>query len=1758
MDSSRNNINPRAMLEPQVSVARVAVSAQQDYEISKQMGAMQASQAVRSSLLNTRSSTTSAGGGRPSLPKRNSSEVEEPAAVARVGRHDDYQAAKRESVVDSVPLPRQSNGSGGRNSASRMSTSSAAVAATDVAIMDISEIEPSMVARVGRHDDYQASKRESIVDSIPLPRHSNVSGGRNSTARSSNGSLAMAAADAAMRDISEIEPTVVARVDRHDDYQAAKRESVVDSVPLPRQSNSSGGRNSASRMSTSSVAVAAADAVMRDISEIEPTMVARVDRHDDYQAAKRESVASLDMQVKANLLAAGQRGSGYRNSNRDSITSSLPSLTTMRRASSQQSEPQSVVKLHQSTLLEEPPMDASATTATTRSSVHQNSAARRTSNAAMDSSARSSILVNSNRTIAASHGGPRRTSSGDGMEPTAMVRGNAMDIDVSIRREQDARATSGDDMAALIPTMRKAAEEAQRRGDVEDSNKLPEGSTRDDNNRGARRTHSGDSTLEPTSVVKMQDGSVVENRGNTRRTYSGDSLEPTSSVGRMQDGSAMDSRRSAKRTNSGDGMEPPSMVAMQDGSTVAASTRRTHSDDGLEAMPMVAVGIADTTMDSSRASTAATSIQQRGRRNTSATQVEADDQIKAGLRNSRMSATVVGASSVSAASRRSTAPPKAADADARVKAGLRNSRMSATPGAVAVGAVSVTNQNNNTQEVKNTGSITPPTLSQAESDSRVKAGLRNARISGAAFGSVSVGTASDISSAGSLSPPALTQAESDARVKAGLRNSRFSASTAGASSVGTVSDVGSTGSITPPKLTQAESDSRVKAGLRNARHSLATPGAVPVGAINVSNSNQEEVGFLTPPNMTQAESDSRVKAGLRQSRLSAPAGMLVGAANIMNDNSSKSVNQVEADAQIKAGLRRSRPSVISETSPLYEDGGTPTSTRASGTAATLDQDARLKRGLRNSVGPGTLVGALAVTPESKGRGLGASNRASLTPGASPGLRLTEGEMAKFAGLRTSGRTPDRAAAASYDDDAATPGASPRLRLTEDEMAKFGGLRAARTPDRSAECSLDDGGFQSTGDTLAGAYDGTVNEVVAMEKARLFGQSFDDTIGNLAPESNEVAVAPRSFYEDEPRDAVSQDDAPKHQTSYVQVVQPAGLNGGDLLEVEAGKGNVNRLWCILFVVVVIAVIIVAAVLGAKDSSGETSTEAPTEAPKQTDPSFFSLSETFPNSTLLPVTVKAIESQSGRSPQVQAFRWLTEDPNLSDYVEAKRLQRFALATFFYSVNGEEPGGPLANWLVYETHECEWFSNAPQEFEVCRGFAAEFDGSSPFAHFDYVSLVLSGASDIQYQVKGMLVPELALLTSLQRLDLGLQKLRGSIPSELGLLSSTLQDVILYDNALTGTVPSVLFEYVHKLWISHNGFSRSTIPTSVGLNTNLRSAFLISCSLTGGIPAEIFQSKASLSMLYLQQNQLESSLPTEIGMATSLSEFRLMENRVTGQIPSEIGMLSRMTRFGLALNRLTGQIPSELGNMEQLRILNIGGNRLRGTLVSELAKLRQLRELKLSWPTVAADFRNRNLEGTIPVEYFVTRESEVNDTGGLRRLQSNDTEPPISDATGNASQVIEPTFPHLGSFWLSDTKITGTFPSELAFLLKLTSIRMAENRQMTPVFLPTELGLLAGLDELDLAEINLQSTIPSELGRLAQLTTLKLQNNELTGKIPEELSALTNLEWFQVDGNVDLTGSVPQNLCGVEIRGIGCAGDTVRDGGETFLCGCECPPCA
>ena len=149
-----------------------------------------------------------------------------------------------------------------------------------------------------------------------------------------------------------------------------------------------------------------------------------------------------------------------------------------------------------------------------------------------------------------------------------------------------------------------------------------------------------------------------------------------------------------------------------------------------------------------------------------------------------------------------------------------------------------------------------------------------------------------------------------------------------------------------------------------------------------------------------------------------------------------------------------------------------------------------------------------------------------------------------------------------------------------------------------------------------------------------------------------------------------------------------------------------------------------------------------------------------------------------------------------------------------------------------------------------------------------------------------------------------------------------------------------------------QGTLPDELGLLTSLTLLDLYDNKLTGTIPTQLGQLTA-LQRLQLYKNQLGGTIPSQIGKLTALNILQLLVNQLTGTLPSQLGQLSGLTGLSLYFNQLTGAIPTEFGRLTALESLYMYFNQFTGTIPSEFGQLTALINLS---------FFGNKLTGTIP----------------------------------------------------------------------------------------------------------------------------------------------------------------------------------------------------
>jgi len=349
-----------------------------------------------------------------------------------------------------------------------------------------------------------------------------------------------------------------------------------------------------------------------------------------------------------------------------------------------------------------------------------------------------------------------------------------------------------------------------------------------------------------------------------------------------------------------------------------------------------------------------------------------------------------------------------------------------------------------------------------------------------------------------------------------------------------------------------------------------------------------------------------------------------------------------------------------------------------------------------------------------------------------------------------------------------------------------------------------------------------------------------------------------------------------------------------------------------------------------------------------------------------TKNAIINGDNDSPQYKAYKWLEIDQRVSssglvnNISMNRRLQRFVLAVFYYSTNGDKSYWRTNDgWMRHETHECDWYT------DETTGIICSDDNEN------YKTLHLNNMN-----LTGAIPSELFLLSSLVKIDLSMNALMETIPTQIENCHN-LRHLDLFGNYLSGPIPpfssnddnNIKMKQLTYLDLDGNLFS-AKIPKGLSKLTKIRIASFMNNQLSGSIPTEIFAMwggrkkgeendseegssssisyhKRSIDFFDLAGNMLTGIIPTEIGLlgggsattnidnGNGISMLDLSKNYLDGTIPTELGYLTDLKQLYLQDNQFYGRIPSELGNLKNLEVLWLDGTNIWGMIPNEVCAL-------------------------------------------------------------------------------------------------------------------------------------------------------------------------------------------------------------------------------
>jgi len=345
----------------------------------------------------------------------------------------------------------------------------------------------------------------------------------------------------------------------------------------------------------------------------------------------------------------------------------------------------------------------------------------------------------------------------------------------------------------------------------------------------------------------------------------------------------------------------------------------------------------------------------------------------------------------------------------------------------------------------------------------------------------------------------------------------------------------------------------------------------------------------------------------------------------------------------------------------------------------------------------------------------------------------------------------------------------------------------------------------------------------------------------------------------------------------------------------------------------------------------------------------------------------------SPQSRAMDWMRKDPQVSEWPAFKVGQRFALATFYFALNGDDwfdqDDSP---WLSYELDECDWYTDST--FYPCTdgrfddlelnnmGLRSELPLElgllTDLGFFGLTSNSITGAVpttignlvglfeiSLDYNfLTDELPTELGLLVNLVILDFDYNDITGTIPTQLGNLQE-LQHLLLRENALTGVLPESLgnLTKMQFLYLGINDQLGGEIPSSFVQHQDINDLQLNNMDLTGNISAQQWQAWSGIDSLNLGANRLSGRITTEIGLLRDMTFIDLYQNEFTGLIPTQMGELENLVTLYLESNIFEGNIPTELAQITGLELLHVHDNNLEGTVPEEICERVRNHDLEL-----------------------------------------------------------------------------------------------------------------------------------------------------------------------------------------------------------------------
>ncbi|KAL7447412.1 hypothetical protein ACHAXM_010622 [Skeletonema potamos] len=290
-----------------------------------------------------------------------------------------------------------------------------------------------------------------------------------------------------------------------------------------------------------------------------------------------------------------------------------------------------------------------------------------------------------------------------------------------------------------------------------------------------------------------------------------------------------------------------------------------------------------------------------------------------------------------------------------------------------------------------------------------------------------------------------------------------------------------------------------------------------------------------------------------------------------------------------------------------------------------------------------------------------------------------------------------------------------------------------------------------------------------------------------------------------------------------------------------------------------------------------------------------------------------------------------------------------------------------------------------------------------------------------------------------------------------------------------------------------------------------LVTNNLDGSIPEEIGYIE-SLQRIEFGSNKLVGPIPQSFASLYDLRTLSVSDNQLTGEIGTNIDGMTKLTNLDLADNRFRGHVPHGLGGIPTLSYVRLSNNRFTGAFPTSFISLNNLHTLLID---------NNAIGGTIPALIGMMK-TLVN-----LRLHKNDFYgdlPNFSDAILLETVHLDDNFfkgllPQFGSqrlreLYFDKNSLTGPIPTSYGNHPKLQVLSARNNALSSTI--PASLASATNLGVLDLSYNKLSGELDENLSQLTQMKQIYLNNNRLQGSFPKWLGSMKNLEIAHFNNNL------------------------------------------